>query len=286
MSDDSLYTLLLVDDDAQTLLVLKEHLREGPYKLLYTPKGKDALSIVLNEEPTLILLDWVMPEMDGIQTLEVLKANPTIADIPVIMFTGMHRDSPHLQQALERGAVDFLHKPFDPVELKARIANIIRLTETTKALVEMQTRERERLQEEVAAKKRELASQAMYQHEMEKLLRDIQVYMKGGEVDEDAQKTINQRIHQQLESNSWEDFQKHFEAVNPDFFQKLNTLEGKSLSPAEVKFAAYLRIGMRNNDIANLLGIGKDSLNTSLHRMKKKLDLATGESLRDFIQQL
>ncbi|MEL6533864.1 MAG: response regulator [Bacteroidota bacterium] len=286
MEPQKVYKLLLVDDDAQILLVLNKRLQAEPYKLLYTPKGQEALGIAIKEQPDLILLDWVMPDLDGIETLEVLKAHPEVRQIPVIMFTGLHKDAAHLEQALTQGAVDFLHKPFDPIVLKARVANTIRLHEANQALLAMEQRETERLQEEIDAKTRELASQAMHQHELESLLQDVQRLIETEEMGPAERKEISQRIRQQLANNSWEEFQRHFEAVNPQFFSKLTAMPGKPFTPAEVKYAAYLRIGLRNTDIANLLGISNDSLNTSLYRMKKKVNLTGKDSLREFIQQL
>jgi len=287
MEKESMHTLLLIDDDGKTLLALKDYLGNQAYRILYTPKGgSEALKLALNEQPTLILLDWVMPDMDGIETLQVLKANPEAAHIPVIMITGMHKEAPHLKQALEIGAVDFLTKPFDPIVLQARMANVIRLTQATQALLKVKEEEKNRLREEVEVKKRTLASQAMHSHELENLLRDVQTYVKKDSWTPEDQKHMSHRINQHLQSNSWDDFKKHFEAVNPDFFQRLQNLEGKALSPAEIKFAAYLRVGLRNTDIASLLGIGKDSISSSLHRMKKKLALTADDSLRDFIQQI
>ncbi|HAA17111.1 MAG TPA: hypothetical protein DCE41_37525 [Cytophagales bacterium] len=280
-------TVLVVDDEPESFSVLRKHLKAEPYKLLYTPRSKDTLSIALSESPTLILLDWVMPEMDGMATLEILKANPQVAEIPVMMFTGHYQESVHLQEALEKGAVDFLHKPVDPVVLRARLANVMRQLATQEKLLELEEREKQRLQDEVDHKKRELISQSMQRHELESLLQEVQRLVVRDSLSPTQQKVLVQRIQAHLGNHHWEGFQKHFEEVHPRFFQQLKDRHsGKPLTPTEQKLAAYLKMGLRNQEIANLLDIGKDSLNTSLHRMKKKLNLTPEESMRDFMQRL
>lgn len=115
--------ILIVDDEAEHQMaimnVIAQHERE--YDILSAFDGQKALKIAQNEMPDLIISDWEMPRMNGIEFIKKLKADEKTADIPVIMCTGIMTSSQNLQTALQAGAVDYVRKPIDDIELIARI---------------------------------------------------------------------------------------------------------------------------------------------------------------------
>ena len=131
--------ILIVDDESCHQVAIMDCIEEcgKDYDLLSAFSAKEALDIVGKECPDLIISDWEMPEMDGIAFIERLKAMPLFSDIPVIMCTGIMTSSDHLQIALEAGAVDYIRKPIDKVELMARINASLLLAHKYKQLQEL-----------------------------------------------------------------------------------------------------------------------------------------------------
>lgn len=112
--------VLLVDDSPETLGFLTDALEQSGLSVLIATSGQVALSIVDRVSPDLILLDAVMPGMDGFETCRRLKANPAVAQVPVIFMTGL-TETEHVVHALDSGGVDYLTKPINIDELRARI---------------------------------------------------------------------------------------------------------------------------------------------------------------------
>ncbi len=118
--------ILIVDDQLSTRDVLKGLLTNQSYNLAFAANGEDALAKAAELLPDLILLDVMMPEMDGFEVCRRLRANPLLMDAPVIMVTALD-DLKSRLQGIEAGADDFITKPFNTVELLARVKAITRL---------------------------------------------------------------------------------------------------------------------------------------------------------------
>ncbi|MBO6279448.1 MAG: response regulator, partial [Pseudomonas sp.] len=119
-------TLLIVDDDVHVRELLEALLQEQGYHTLTASSGEQALSLVAQQQPDLILLDAMMPGTDGYQVARQLKANSSTANIPIIMLSGQGEQSARLL-GLEAGAEDFLCKPVASDELWLRVRNLLRL---------------------------------------------------------------------------------------------------------------------------------------------------------------
>jgi len=112
--------VLIVDDSPETLGFLTDALEQSGFSVLIATSGKAAINVVDRITPDIILMDAVMPGMDGFDTCRNLKANPGIAQVPVIFMTGL-TETEHIVHALESGGVDYLSKPINIDELRARI---------------------------------------------------------------------------------------------------------------------------------------------------------------------
>ncbi len=112
--------VLLVDDSPEALGFLTEALESSGFSVLIATSGQSALNIVDRITPDLILLDAVMPAMDGFTTCRRLKMNPSVSQVPVIFMTGL-TETEHVVHALDSGGVDYLTKPINIDELRARI---------------------------------------------------------------------------------------------------------------------------------------------------------------------
>jgi len=104
--------ILLVDDEEDIIKMNMLRLSESNYRVISANDGKEGIEKAEKEMPDLILLDVVMPSMDGLETLTRLKSNPRISHIPVIMLSGVG-EKKALDKAMSSGAVDFIDKPFN-----------------------------------------------------------------------------------------------------------------------------------------------------------------------------
>lgn len=120
------FKILVVDDLLDNLRLLSSLLMEEGYDVRRAPDGSMALSNVPRFEPDLILLDIMMPEMDGYEVCKRLKADEKSKDIPIIFLSALDLTFDKVK-AFEVGAADFINKPFHPAEVMARVKNQLRI---------------------------------------------------------------------------------------------------------------------------------------------------------------
>jgi signal transduction histidine kinase len=121
-------TILIVDDERKSRRLLEALLLPEGYLTQSAASGEEALTLIAQRAPDLILLDVMMPGMNGYEVASVLKANPAVSNIPIIMLTALTDRGARLA-GLEAGAEDFLTKPVDRAELWLRVRNLLRLKE-------------------------------------------------------------------------------------------------------------------------------------------------------------
>ena len=114
-------SLLVVDDNSMNRIMLSRYIAKLGYQATLVENGRQALEKLQGEPFDLVLLDVEMPEMDGYQVLEQLKADPRLRDIPVIMISAVE-ELESVVRCIELGAQDYLPKPFNPVLLRARLS--------------------------------------------------------------------------------------------------------------------------------------------------------------------
>lgn len=117
--------ILIVDDAPINIQILNEALRET-YRVFFATNGKDAVRIAVSSLPDIILLDVMMPEMDGYEVCRAIKADPVTKDIPIIFITALNQME-NETAGLELGAADYITKPFNPDIVKLRVRNHLEL---------------------------------------------------------------------------------------------------------------------------------------------------------------
>jgi DNA-binding response OmpR family regulator len=117
--------ILVVDDEADTFEVLAFKLREAGFDPVQASDGKAALAKARSERPALIVLDLMLPEIDGLDVCRLLRRDPSTASIPIIMLTAKAAETDRIV-GLEIGADDYVTKPFSPRELRARVKAALR----------------------------------------------------------------------------------------------------------------------------------------------------------------
>jgi len=124
---DARQKILIVDDELDSLIPLKRALEAEDYQVVEASSGMEAIEKTRSGHPDMILLDLMMPGMDGFEVCNVLKADPLTGHIPIIMLTAKGEIDDKIE-GIETGADDYVTKPFDLGELKARIKMILRRT--------------------------------------------------------------------------------------------------------------------------------------------------------------
>ncbi len=119
--------ILLVDDRPENLLTLESVLNNGKRRFIKAESGNEALKIALQEPISLILMDIQMPEMDGIETSQLLRLNPRTRHIPILFVSAINPKERHPLEGFEPGTVDFLFKPLNLEETRTRVAHFEKL---------------------------------------------------------------------------------------------------------------------------------------------------------------
>ncbi len=119
------YKVLVVDDEPDVLLLCRVNLEFEGYEVIEAGDGEEAMRLVREEQPDAVLLDVMMPKMDGWQVLAALKSDPETADIPVVMLTAKVQDQDQIR-GWSSGAADYITKPFSPLSLSQVLGNVLR----------------------------------------------------------------------------------------------------------------------------------------------------------------
>ena len=117
--------LLLVEDDAALAELLIWHFKREEFEVEHTPDGEEALLLARETPPDLVLLDWMLESLSGIEVCRRLRRMPDTANVPIIMLTARGEEEDRVR-GLETGADDYVTKPFSPRELVARVQAVLR----------------------------------------------------------------------------------------------------------------------------------------------------------------
>jgi two-component system phosphate regulon response regulator PhoB len=119
------YKILIVDDEVAIREMIKVALELAGFQCIEAASAMQAMPLIVDERPDLLLLDWMMPEVSGIELLRRLRRDEVTKEIPVILLTAKAEEQ-NTVQALDSGADDYITKPFKPRELTARIKSLLR----------------------------------------------------------------------------------------------------------------------------------------------------------------
>jgi DNA-binding response OmpR family regulator len=293
-------TILIIDDERGSLELISSSLEDFGYYVVKSANPLEGLKIASEILPALIVLDWYMPNMDGLQVLKKLKGQKLTKEIPVIMATGIKTQSQDLKQALEAGAVDFIRKPIDEIELEARVKAALSLVHyynesrdhlktihrQEKLLINQKADEYKR---ELERKKNELIANAF------RLLKNIETTAAmmddlsdlNKNMDEDKSENLR-NIISKYQSNSfqtqWDEFERQFEDVHTEFYQKL-LHDFPMLTVNERKLCVYIKMDMKNKDIAALTFCSHDAVRKARSRLRIKFNLSAEDDLPKFLNR-
>lgn len=128
--------ILIVDDNLKNLQVTGKVLQDEGYLISIAPNGKQALELLKTTRPDIILLDVMMPEMDGLEVCRIIKLNEQLADIPILFLTAKNQTE-DMVKGFQAGGLDYVTKPFHREELLVRVKNHLELANSRRKIVEM-----------------------------------------------------------------------------------------------------------------------------------------------------
>lgn len=291
--------ILIVDDEPSNLELLCSIIEgfEDSVEVMQTTSARQALDIAAAEFPDLIITDWEMPEMTGIELIKTLKANPETEHIPIIMCTGVMVSPKHLMEALNAGAMDYVRKPLDPIELEARINSMLQLAQSQELvrmqiakLAEQQANREDFLTNKLELKDKDLSELALVisrQKEMAKgLLTRMKSLKKGGESPAEA---FNQ-IVLELQIRIQDDEATHLvgeniETLTSEFFRRLHE-RFPDLTKSELELCSLTLMNYSTQSMALMRNVEVNSIRKSRQRMRKKMGLEPSVNLLLFLKSI
>ena len=278
------FKILIVDDDISIIKDIMLTLLKNPdYSILSTGNGKAASEIANNESLDLIIMDWQMPEMNGIEATLLLKESEITKDIPVIITTGIMIDPTNLCTALLSGAVDFLRKPINEIELAARVENMLKLSAAYLTIKQqnkvMQSQLTSRLINIQQLNELKIATIKQLSTIKELSTRSDEKALKESIIN------TERLLYSKAYTVDWDDFELHLESVHQGFINKLKNKFG-DFTRYELRLCAFIKLNMSSKEIASITYTSPNSVNTARKRLKKKLNLHADASLQLFIQNL
>lgn len=270
--------LLIIDDKVENLKLMVSIFSEQmpQYRCYQCSNPKNALEIAKDVVPDLIITDWDMPQVSGIELIDQFKANSFSKEIPIIMATGVMLTADHLKIALDAGAIDYIRKPIDAIELIARTQAALLITNYYKQIVKQ--------------KDQELTESSLYMVKSSEFINNFEQKIENisDAIDKDPLGAKQQLVlmkndlRQRSKDESWQRFNLSFSKVHKGFEQNL-TAKYPNLTPTELKLSAFVRLGMPNKEIASILNLSVDSVKVSRSRLRKKLNITSGINLEVYL---
>ncbi len=254
--------ILIADDSDVNLTIMRDILSDEGYEVSTAQNGKIAVELTDVFEPDLILMDWQMPVMSGVEALAVLKQNTLTKDIPVIMVTGIATTAEHLQEAYTKGAIDFIKKPFEKVELLARVKAILAFVTYYKLTLVHKNRELSSAMQQLS---RLIELQAQISRKLTKLKFDFPI------VENQVNELIG-NVTVKLLNEVWMRYEENFRELNPTFYKQI-LIAHPDISPSEIRLCTLLRSNMSSKEIATFIHQEETSVRVSRSRLRTKLGI-------------
>lgn len=270
-------TILLVDDDVTIVNLLSDILSNTGFNILKAFDGPEALKHIQKSNPDLIILDWNMPGMNGLETLKAINKESATKEIPVIMLTGVMTDPENLKEAFEAGAYDFIKKNFDIIELLSRIRAALKFVQAHRQIMQVKNNE-------LVSNAMKMARYANFTATCLQQLNDLLPVIPDDKEVQNRVTSLKSYVQSMIVVDNWNIFDKHFKSLHPDFYKKLSAAH-TYLGPSELKLCALLKLNLRSKEIAHITGLTQDSIKTARTRIRKKLGINTEESLVNYLMQ-
>lgn len=284
------HKILVIDDEPHNIEIIIRCLNDNNYKTYVANNGKNGYKIALKTKPNLIITDWEMSGLSGIETIKLIKSNNDLLHIPIIMATGKNLKSIDLKVALEAGANDYIRKPIDKIELIARVNSMILLFETNKQYLKLKEENENKLIQKINIQEKELTYFTLKLVEHSNFKKSLSNNLnKAMNYANDDGKIIIKSITNSIEVNKnysfWNEFEYTFKQVHQSFYEKL-CKKCDYLTENERKLAIFYKLNMNTNDIASVTHQSIEALKKAKYRLRRKLEIESDTDLYSFFQKL
>jgi CheY-like chemotaxis protein/DNA-binding CsgD family transcriptional regulator len=271
--------ILIVDDNPYSVSLVSVVLSKSiECELSVAFDGPSAIKKARETIPDLILMDWQMPGIDGIRSIELLKEDPATAQIPVIMITCFSEKS-DLEKAFNTGVVDYVRKPFEAVELMARVKSVLQTNDYHRQMIDAQKRE-------VAAVSLRNIQNEEFRHKYITELKQVKAMLSSDSANVGSYlDRIISDLNADFTESSWSQFENRIKETDQEFYKNLG-LKHPNLTPAEIKLCFFLRLNLSTKEIAGMTFQTYDSVRIARTRLRKKMNLGNDENLVGYIFSL
>lgn len=285
--------ILIIDDEKEYLQMAMSYIVEEsiPNALLFAPNGKVGIEVAIKEIPDIIIIDWEMPEMNGIDAIRKLKEIEATKDIPVIMSTGIRLSPDDLKTAFEAGASDFIRKPMEKTEFIARVTSHLRMAGYINTIIEKRNLITETATEHLNEKVYELQTRidenktqiTFYNDVLESITSKLEIIKYNGDnIKENINSVINQ-IQQSVKKikNIFSGLEKPNETFVKSLLKKHS-----NLTPQEIQLSFLLKNNLSSKDIATITFREESSVKVMRSRLRKKLRLEETVNLVSYMERI
>jgi len=290
--------ILIVDDNPENIEILVDYIESTNlfFDVIVASNGIKALEILDKSLVDIIIMDWQMPELDGIETLKRLKKNEKLKEIPVIIITAMMITVQDLSYALENGAIDFLKHPINKIELLARIksamtiSNYLAFIKLQEKVIAQNEKELllkgvEQLKNELMLKKEDfyklsvqiIDSDSQLENFVKDLIRILNV------VNDDSKEYVTNMLNKYKEQmlNAKPNVEEKLKQINDNFYEKL-IKKFPNLTLNEKKLSTFLKMNLTTKEISNLTLRSEESIKKARLRLRLKLNVPKSVSIHNF----
>ncbi|MBP1675638.1 MAG: two component transcriptional regulator, LuxR family protein [Bacteroidetes bacterium] len=269
--------IIILDDDQDFLEICVEILGKYEFETYATNDVNIITDLIEKVKPDLILLDWQMPGKDGIVLSMELKQQPGYKDIPVIIMSGVRTISEDLAIAFESGAIDYITKPFNEIELVSRIKSVIKNYKTNIDEYKFDLEKYKYLYSEVLSEndqkdKKLLISNNIYfrnNYILSLIKKELTVLLSSSTTLSKIEKLIDKlKLQNKIIENSYSE--EVFYQTESDFIKKLRTVH-PDLSDYEIKICSFFKMGYSTKEIATVTYTNYEAVRKAVYRIRKKL---------------
>jgi len=272
-----LKSILIIDDEPENIKTIIDCFNEinNEYLFYRTIDSVEGFELAKSKLPDLIITDWVMPKISGIELIKLLKDNSITKNIPIIMITCIKKSSEDLKYSFENGAIDFIRKPIDKLELRARVNSMLLLTDYYNQIINIKNRE-------LTHTSMIIVQFSEFNLEIRKKIHELDMeFGTNNKLLSEKLNNLKNRLSNKAKKDVWIEIDNFYKQLHPDFFQKLAELYPE-LTPAEIKVCAFLRLNMNTKDIASILCQSIGTIKNLRYKIRKKLNLSE-ENLVNFL---
>lgn len=271
--------ILIVDDNPLFITQVIDSMSaySDNYIFFQANNGKIAFNIAKSRKPNIILTDWNMPICNGIDFTKRIKAERSLKNIPVIMITAINISSDDLKIALQAGAIDFIRKPIDKIELQARVHSALMLSNMNKKNIETKN-------SKIEQHTLHLIEKDSIIHNINKKLKILYSHIDNKERIAEFYIDIKKEMLKNSKIDIWSSFEKSFSSTNFEFTTRVLKAH-PTITNSELKLCMLMSMSLSTKDIARILNQEQNTVKVTRSRIRKKFEIERSVNLQLYLNR-